>query len=150
MPKRKNRARCDGTLSKISIQGPNASQFQLTTPTDTPQCALTSLNLTASGGACFIAVAFAPTTIDDVAANVEVDVTFGIRSFRQLVGLSGSGLALLLDSSPLDVTFRATLIGTTQLTDSGYDPECRADAHITAVSINGINAADFKGERRLH
>jgi len=142
----KNISNASVTLGTIGLAGPNAGQFRI----DQSQavgtaCSLTSQVLTPNQS-CNVAVVFVPSNIGDMAANVLVQVTFGLGTFSQSAGLHGSGLAPVLEPVPLDVTFEDALIGTT----SGDSPQNvtisnvgAVDAMVTTVTITGANSADF-------
>ena len=141
-----NISKASVSLGSIGLAGPNAGQFRIDqSKAASPACSLTSQTLTPTQS-CNVAVVFVPTNIGDMAANVLVQVTFGLGTFSQSAGLHGSGLAPVLQPVPLDVNFEDALIGTTSadsaepvtITNVGV-----VDATISSISITGANLADF-------
>lgn len=137
-----NNASTAVTLGQLQIQGANSSSFALTAD----NCS--NKPLSPSGGTCTFSVTFTPIVIGQVGAAVEIPTPLmASNSVMQFASLSGTGVAEVLTSTPLDVTFTDQLVGTTSsamlVTISNVSGINNLSATLQTASITGMNPGDF-------
>jgi hypothetical protein len=126
-------------ISSVTITGTNPTDFAITSNT----CTAAAI---AANGTCTVGVAFAPSGTGERLANLQF--TDDASSSPQILALSGNGLAPSTPGVTVSPSSPIMLPSTTQgatsapvvvtITNSG-----NASLNISAVTLTGINAADF-------
>ncbi len=127
-------------VTGISITGSNAADFGIVATGNSP-CPVTS-GTVAIGATCTIGVVFSPQTAGNKAATVSfADDAAGTP---QLVSLSGTAIAPVIQISPGSLIFSGQSVGTTSaaqtitLTNTGS-----STLSINGIGITGANSGDF-------
>ena len=119
------------SLTSISITGANSSDFNQTTT-----CGVS----VAAGASCTITATFSPSATG--ARTAAISVTDNASGSPQNVGLSGTGTAVSLSPSSMDLGLR--LVGSPSaaklITLRNLGTTALA---ITAITVTGVNASDF-------
>lgn len=141
-----------GTLNitSIALTGANANEFQII-PSPQTTCPVGGAGVGPNGGACVIALDFAPTVVGSASASISITDNASSGPNPQTVTLTGAGtgaIATLTTSpptSPPSLTFGSVALGssstvlTATLTNTGNVPLI-----LTSLGLTGTNLGDFQ------
>jgi hypothetical protein len=127
------------TITGITVTGTNPSDFALTTTgTSCPY----SGGSVGAGGSCTISVTFTPAAM--ASFNASISIADNALGTPQLVSLTGTGTASVVNLSGVSLTFTSQVLNTTSasqsvtLTNTG-----NVSLTISLISVTGTNAGDF-------
>jgi centrosomal CEP192-like protein/HYDIN/CFA65/VesB family protein len=133
-----------GTLNitSIAFTGVNANQFLFDSTTT---CPVSGGSVGPNGGACVIAVDFAPTVVGSASASISI--ADNASNSPQTVPISGTGAGAIASLSTNTLTFGSVQVGTTSavqtatLTNTGNS---NLIINTNGLTITGTNPGDFQ------